>query len=108
MQNGRYQGSVLHTPPTKYKLLTDQQEPYKKDDLLTINIADSTWEVGEGGGSKKESWEYGLLGGRKVKRERATGLGRRTEEDILDTECPSWLQHTSYQQDESRLNQSQV
>ena len=77
MQNGRYQGSVLHTPPTKYKLLTDQQEPYKKDDLLTINIADWTWEVGEGGGSQKESWEYGPLGGREVKSEKSNRIRQK-------------------------------
>ena len=71
---------MLHIPPTNCLLLTAKQEPYKKAYLLTKNIEEFFWKKFR---TKDQQAE-------KDKRERVTGLGRRTREAIA-----KWNQKTA-------------
>ena len=64
--------SMPHIPRTNSPLLAAKQEPYKKAHLLTKNIEELS-------GKKSGEW---TIRQKKKKTERATGLGRRTREEI--------------------------
>ena len=64
-------GSTLHIPPTNLLLLAAKEES-KKPTSLTKSIEDFFGKVQKKGPA-----------GKKYKIERATGLGRRTREEIV-------------------------
>ena len=70
---------MLHIPPTNLLLLVAKQESYKKAYLLTKNIAEFSGKSSEERTSRQ-----------KKIRERVTGLGRRTREEIA-----KWNQMTA-------------
>ena len=72
-------GSMLHITPTNCLLLTAKQEPYKKAYLLTKNIEEFSGKFRRKGQQAEND-----------KRERVTGLGRRTREEIA-----KWNQMTA-------------
>ena len=72
-------GRMLHIPLTYLLLLTAKQEPYKKAYLLTKNIEEFSGKSLEGASRQKN-----------CKKERVTGLVRRTRE-----ETAKWNQITA-------------
>ena len=70
---------MLHIPPTNCLLLTAKQEPYKKAYLLSKNIEEFSGKSLEERASRQ-----------KTIRQRVTGLGRRTREEIA-----KWNQMTA-------------
>ena len=71
---------MLHIPPTNLLLPAAKQESYKKAFLLTKNIQEFFGKV----------QKNGPAGRKKDKKERVTGLGRRTSEEIA-----KWNQMTA-------------
>ena len=70
---------MLHIPPTNYHLLAAKQEPQQKACLLPKSIADIFW------GKSPENVPVGSTRKEKEKIERAIGVGRRTREEIVQS-----------------------
>ena len=73
--------SILHIPPTNLHVLGAKQEPNKKVYFLMSDIKEFSGEKGQ---------ENGPLASKEDETERATGVGRRTRDEIA-----KWNQMTA-------------